>query len=351
MPPTRFAFSRIRVSAARVRASRAGLVALLAGIAALALPGPAVAAGCEPAPASAPILAQRLVAALPQGLSGALAFKPPFGPPQGDLDPGFADFLDGRRQAALLTRELAEPDLARFRRAHAGRSPVVMPVAAGAWNRFGYVDAVVVIVNRENPLRSLSLRDLDAMLSTTRWRGGADVTRWGQLGLGGSWRFAPVHLTGGADWHAGESARALTIRRLVLSLPGRTGRWKRVADSGSEAEVVERVGKDRLAVGFTGAGHLSPAVRAVRIEGIAADAATAASGRYPLLRTVDLLFDAPSGRIDPRVARSLDWFLSAEGQDFLGRQGDFAALPAPALLASRRKLARFSHAQGCDCCN
>jgi len=348
MPPTYFSVARIRAISARAGVFRVGLAGVLAGVAALAEPGIAAAAGCGPVLASAPILAQRLVAALPSHLSGVLAFKPPFGPPQGDLDPGFADFLDGRRPAALLTREIAEPDLARFRRAHAGRAPVVMPVAAGAWNRFGYVDAVVVIVNRENPLRSLSLRDLDAMLSTTRWRGGGDVTRWGQLGLGGSWRLAPVHLTGGADWQDSESARALTIRRLVLSLPGRTGRWKRAADSGSEAEVVERVGKDRLAVGFTGAGHLSPAVRAVRIEGVAADEATAASGRYPLLRTVDLLFDAPAGRIDPRLARSLDWFLSPEGQGFLGRQGDFAALPAPTLRESRRKLARLSPARGCD---
>lgn len=302
---------------------------------------------CEPARGSAPAIMAKL-APLIVGASGdAARIEPPFGPPQGALDPKLQAFLEGRGDFAFLTRELAEADLATFRAHHDGRAPTVIPVAAGNWNRFGYVDAVAVVVHRSNPVTSLSRAQLDAIFSTTRWRGHDPVATWGDLGVSGSLGASPVRLAGGLGWAPTESARALTIRRHVLSLDGRVGLWRPAPESGSEADVVERVGRDPAGIGFTGMGHLSDEVRAVPIEDVPLTAQTARSGLYPLLRSVDLLIDAPGETIDPRLERLARSLLAPEGQAILERQGDFAALPEGTLEHAHRLLGSLKPARTC----
>jgi phosphate transport system substrate-binding protein len=258
-----------------------------------------------------------------------IAVPAPYGPPQGRLDPGLQAFLDGRRDFAFLTRDIAEADLAVFRRAHHGE-PVVMPVAGGAWHRFGYVDPVVVIVNAANPLRALSFRQLDALLSETRWRRGVAPADWSDLGVPG-WRGKPIHVVGGDGWSGEESARALTVRRRVLSIGEQVGRWQMVPGTGGEDEVVARVAADTQAIGFTGLGHLSAGVRTVAIgdggKPVAPTRAAIASGAYPLARTVDLVMARDAhGCLDPAVARFAAWLVGPAGQAVLREQAVFLPL-------------------------
>lgn len=254
----------------------------------------------------------------------------PPGPPQGALDSALAGFLDGRRDFAFLTREIAEEDLTRFRRAHKD-DPVIIPVAGGSWDRFGYVDPVVVIVNAANPIRSLSLAQIDAIFSTSRLRGHAAITDWGAAGVA-EWRGRRVKTMGGDAWSGVESARALSIRRHVLSVGGRVGSWRASPGTGGEADNVERVARDPLAIAFTGAGHILPGTRAVPI--VPRPGATpvlptrdaVVSGRYPLSRTVDLLIARRAdGTIAPALAQFAGYLLSKKGQETVA--GDDSFLP------------------------
>ena len=71
--------------------------------------------------------------------------------------------------------------------------------------RFGYkpgrirvgVDALAIFTNKDNPLKCLSLPQVDAMFSKTR-KGGmkSDVATWGQVGLKGMWASKPVSVYG-----------------------------------------------------------------------------------------------------------------------------------------------------------
>lgn len=321
-----------------VRAALVGSVLLVAS---------PVRAGCGPATGSVPTILSELAPLIVATSGGAVQIEPPFGPPQGALDPKLRAFLEGSADFALLTREAAEADLTVFREHHAGRAPFVLPVAAGNWNRFGYVDAVAVIVHRNNPVGSLSLAQLDAVFSTTRWRGHAPVTRWEDVGVALPLGTEPIRVLGGLDWQRQESARALTVRRHVLSVNGQVGSWREVPEGGSEAEVVNRVGRDPAGIGFTGMGHLSDDVRAVPIEQVALTARTARSGSYPLLRTVDLLLDAPDGRIDPRLRRLARSLLRRATQQAIAAQGDLGPLPRRALGRARRRLAALGVSSAC----
>lgn len=295
---------------------------------------------------SATLAAAPLVAAWLDGFArsgGAASLSGPPGPPQGKLDAELERFLEHRTDFAFLTRDIAEADLATYRRTHPG-DPVVIAVANGAWNGFGLVDPVVVIVNRANPLRAITFRQLDGLLSRTRWRGGPAIARWADLGVQG-WGDAPIHVKGGEAWAAEESARALTVRRRVLSLRSRRGEWRLFLGSGRETDVVADVAADPLGIGLTGLGHLAAGVRplALAAEGGRPTPPTRAAisaGRYPLARTVDLLLPrAPDGCLNPRAQRFAAWLLSPAGQALVRRQGTFLPLTADQLRDGRQRLA------------
>ena len=271
---------------------------------------------------------------------GSAVFSSVPGPPQGRLFPAFDAFLHGAVDLALLTRELSEADFATYRAAHGGAAPAIVPVAGGSPDTFGLVDPVVVIVNRTNPLRGLSLRQLDALLSTTRWRGGRPIDRWRDLKVGGRLAALPVHVVGGDAWSGEESARALTVRRHVLSINGDLGRWRRFEGSGPEAEVVARVAADPAAIGFTGAGHLASGVKAVALEGVLPSRVTVASGRYPLARTIDLLLPRDAqGCLAPRAVRFAGFLLSERGQAVVRAEGRFLPLTPRQRRVSRALVA------------
>jgi phosphate transport system substrate-binding protein len=324
-------------------------VALLGSTAALA-------SAAQPCPASArsgltgsaPMILRGLTSAWRRDFAGiypapSLTLVEPFGPPQGSLNSSLERFLEGRADFAFLTREISEADLATFRRSY-GADPVVVPVAGGAWDKLGYVDAVAIIVNDANPVRRLTLRQIDAALSTTRWRGGVGDD-WGALGVP-QWRGRPVHIAGGGAWSGEESARALTIRRHVLSVSGRRGIWRRAPGTGNEADAVARVAADPLAIGFTGVGHIGPGVHAVALalsERAAAylpTASTIATGRYPLARTVDLLLPPATACRSPDGIDFARYLLGPAGQNVVRTLGPFLPLTSRQQRRSVLLLAR-----------
>ncbi|MBS0478014.1 MAG: substrate-binding domain-containing protein [Proteobacteria bacterium] len=255
----------------------------------------------------------------------------PSGPPIGASNAGLAAFLGGRADFAFVTRDISEPDLATFRAAHDGDDPIVIPVASGAWDRFGYLDAVVIVVNANNPVRRLSYRQLDGIFSASRLRGSRPLRRWSDLGVV-MWRDRPVHVVGGEAWSGEESARALTVRRCVLSVGARRGVWLPVPGSGSEAEVVDRVAADPLGIGFTGMGHVKTGVRVVPIAREDRETAyrptpfSIAKDRYPLARTVDLLI-APKSACASELRSFAQFVVGATGQNLVV-SSEFLPLPA-----------------------
>ncbi|TWT21458.1 hypothetical protein FQY83_08950 [Luteimonas marina] len=144
------------------------------------------------APPIMPALVEAWVAGSRERQSGvSFALGPPWLPPQGRLNPALQDFLEGRRDFAFLSREPSVEDLRTFVRHH-GHEPWAIPVAMGSWRHFGFVDAVGIIVNEANPIRSLSLAQVDALFSESRLRGHPPVTHWGELGVA-QWAGKPVN--------------------------------------------------------------------------------------------------------------------------------------------------------------
>ena len=103
------------------------------------------------------------------------------------------ELLAGRLDAVFTGRPLRPGETVAYAEKFGG-PPILIPVATprpyGKENR----SALGVLVHPDNPLRQLTLAQLDAVFSATRRRGGPQaLTTWGQLGLTGKWADAPIH--------------------------------------------------------------------------------------------------------------------------------------------------------------
>ena len=108
----------------------------------------------------------------------------------------FGELIEGVAKVALLTREFM-PFERDFLREHMGMDQIGIPVATGGYSSVlaECIPSQVVLVNKDNPVKGITVPQLDAILSTTRKAGyKEDITRWGQLGVTGEWADKPIHV-------------------------------------------------------------------------------------------------------------------------------------------------------------
>ncbi len=193
------------------------------------------------------------------------------------------------------------------------------------------VDALAVFVNKDNPVKCLTIAQVDAIFSKSRRHGGKeDVTTWGQLGLTGDWAGKPISLYGRNS--ASGTYGFFKDRTL------KNGDYKdSVKEQPGSAAVVQGVTVDRFAVGYSGIGYATAGVRAVPLTEkkggtcVEATADNAYSGSYPLARFLFVYVNrAPGKPLDPLTREFVKLVLSREGQEGVIKDGYF---PIPASIA------------------
>lgn len=254
-----------------------------------------------------------------------------------DIKPPYAGSLGAKELVkqnldfVFVSRELRPDDIKEFQ-AKFGYPPLSVPVSGGTYRHYGFLDSVAFVVNRDNPIQSLSFAQLDQVLSTTHARGGGAITTWGQLGLTGEWADKPIHVYGIKPWNGFEEF----VRQRVLSTPGHRGEWRTDLNF---AEVVfpiaGEVAKDRYALGYTGMAYVDAPVRTVALSAEADGPAyppsyeAVASARYPLSRLVYFNVNkAPGKPLPPAVEEFLRFVLSRQGQALVLKEGIFLPLRA-----------------------
>ncbi len=196
--------------------------------------------------------------------------------------------------------------------------------------RFGYpptrfdvaLDTLAVFVNRDNPIESLTIPQVDAIFSKTRRCGyPTDISTWGQLGLGGDFATAPISLYG-------RNAASGTYGYFKKHACCKGDYKDSVKEQPGSASVVQGVANDRYGIGYSGIGYATSGVRAVplaRAEGqpaVAASPANAANGSYPLARFLHVYVNkAPGKPLDRLTSEYLRFMLSAQGQKVVIKAG------------------------------
>jgi phosphate transport system substrate-binding protein len=193
------------------------------------------------------------------------------------------------------------------------------------------VDALAVFVNKDNPIKCLTLPQVDAIFSKSRRQGyKEDIKTWGQVGLTGEWASRPISLYGR------NSASGTYGFFKEHSL--KNGDFKdEVKEQPGSASVVQGTTVDRYATGYSGIGYATAGVRAVPLaekEGAKcyeADPDNAYAGTYPLARFLYVYINkAPGKALEPATREFVKLMVSKEGQEVVIKDGYF---PVPASIA------------------
>jgi phosphate transport system substrate-binding protein len=193
------------------------------------------------------------------------------------------------------------------------------------------IDMIVFYVHRDNPIKSLSLAQLDAIFSKTRKAGGAkDVRTWGDLGLQGEWANKPVSAYG----RNSASGTYNYVKEKVLA----GGDFKdSIKEQPGSSSVVQAVATDKFGIGYSGIGFKTADVKAVPLsteespEPVSADAANAFNGTYPITRLLLVYMNyKPGAKLDPLRREFVRYMLSQQGQQAVIKDG---YLPLPIALA------------------
>ena len=245
--------------------------------------------------------------------------------------------IAGTAQVGLMGRLLWDDEDASLVQAWGGL-PQCIAVAGATYNDPKKVQTEAIFVHRDNPIRELTFKQLDAIFSSTRRRGATEpVLTWGDLGLTGEWAARPVH----AVMVKTTTGHALFFRETVLL----SGPWRaNLAEFAEDKVVPEGVVPDRDAIGLTCMPFGSEGARMLALaagdgEGsVPPTLENVVSRRYPLSRLLYLfLRRAPGGSADPLVREFARVALSQEGQT-AALSADF--LPFSAALA-RAELAKL----------
>ena len=207
--------------------------------------------------------------------------------------------------------------------------------------QFGYqpvqlrtsIDMLAVYVHKDNPLKGLTLQQIDAIFAKTRKGGyGSDIRTWGDLGLTGEWKDKPISLYG----RNSASGTYGYFKDHALF----KGDYKdEVKEQPGSSSVVQGVASDKYAIGYSGIGYITPDVRAVPLsdetgdvsEFMAAEAENAYSGDYPLARFLYLSVNyKPGSKLDDLRAEFVRYVFSKDGQEVVIKDG---YLPVPASVA------------------
>ena len=228
--------------------------------------------------------------------------------------------ISGTAQLGPMSREMKGTELDAFEKKY-GYKPTALRTS---------VDALAVFVNKDNPIRCLSLKQVDGMFSKSRRQGGEDITTWGQLGLTGEWASKPLSLYG----RNSASGTYGFFKEHTL----KNGDFKdTVKEQPGSAAVVQGATVDRYAVGYSGIGYATAGVRAVPLSDkdggrcVEATADNSYSGTYPLARFLYVYVNkAPGKPLDPLTREFAKLILTREGQEGVIKDGYF---PIPATIA------------------
>jgi phosphate transport system substrate-binding protein len=250
---------------------------------------------------------------------------------------------EGRAHLAPVGRELMPAEEQAFV-AKFGYKPLAIRVATGSVGSLGKTATSVVLVDKDNPIKGLTLAELDAIYSKTRSRGHAEITTWGDLGLTGEWAKRPIHLYGLKPVNGIEQF----VKANVLLGGDYKDNIEFVKGKGfTHAFTVAAEDMATHPGGLTYAllANVTPNVKVLPLAEAAGQPfleptlENVYAHKYPLSRYVYIFVNRPPGKpLEPKIKEFLKLVLSREGQDVVAKEGVFIPLTPEVVRDELKKL-------------
>jgi phosphate transport system substrate-binding protein len=224
---------------------------------------------------------------------------------------------EGTSNLGPMSREMKDDEIEAFEDKN-GYKPTAIPVA---------VDALAVMVNKDNPIKGLSMEQVDAIFSSTLKCGGSkEITTWGDAGVE-AWGAKSIQLYGrnsvsGTYGYFKEHALCKgDFKNNVNEQPG-------------SASVVQSVTSSTNGIGYSGMGYSTSGVKMVALakkgstDYVDATPENALKGTYPLTRYLFIYVNKkPNQPLAPLDLEFMKMVLSKEGQEVVVKDG-YIPLPA-----------------------
>lgn len=229
---------------------------------------------------------------------------------------------EGTSNLGPMSREMKDDELEAFEDKY-GYKPTAVPVA---------IDALAVMVNKDNPIKGLTIPQVDAIFSTTLKCGHPkDIETWGDAGVA-AWGSKSIQLYGrnsvsGTYGYFKENALCKgDFKSNVNEQPG-------------SASVVQSVATSTNGIGYSGMGYTTSGIRMVPLakkEGqpfVEAKPENALNGTYPLTRYLYVYVNKkPNQPLPPLENEFMKMVLSKAGQQVVIKDG---YIPLPAKIADK----------------
>lgn len=225
-----------------------------------------------------------------------------------------AALISGTAHFGPMSRAMAGREIDAFEKQY-GYKPTLL--------RTG-IDVLAVYVNKDNPIKGLTLPQVDAIFSSTR-RGGLDrdIRTWGQAGLAGEWTNLPISLYGR---NAASGTYGFFKENALFGGDYRN----EVKEQPGSSSVVQGVASEKAGIGYSGIGYRTADVRPVPLARAAGEeyyeavAENAYSGSYPLARLLYVYVNARPGEpLDPVRREFIRYIFSRQGQSDVLKDGYF----------------------------
>jgi phosphate transport system substrate-binding protein len=233
--------------------------------------------------------------------------------------------IEGTAQLGPMSRPMKQAEIDAFEKKY-GYKPTEIKVS---------IDALAVFIHKDNPIKSMTMEQVDSVFSSTRKAGGPNIEKWGDLGMTGTWAGRALSLYGR------NSASGTYGFFKDVALKG--GDYKAtVKEQPGSSSVVQGVSSDLAAIGYSGIGYMTSGVRAVPLAGADGKAYEASmehclSGKYPLARFLYIYVNKKRGQpMDKLTSEFIRFVLAKPGQEVVVKDGYFPLPAKPAAEETKK---------------
>jgi phosphate transport system substrate-binding protein len=227
--------------------------------------------------------------------------------------------IEGTAQLGPMSRAMKSEEIDEFEKKF-GYKPIEVKVA---------IDALAVYTHKDNPIKGLTLKQIDSIFSSTFKGGGTAITKWGQTGMDAEWadkdisKYGRNSASGTYGFFKDEALLKGDFDASVKEQPG-------------SSAVVQGVASDLGGIGYSGIGYRTSSVNAIAL-GTSPDALfeptyeNCLSGDFPLSRFLYVYVNKnPEKPLDGLTLEFLRFVVSQEGQEVVVKDGYY---PMPAEVA------------------
>jgi phosphate transport system substrate-binding protein len=245
-----------------------------------------------------------------------------------------------------------------------GFNPVEITAVTGSYDVPGWENSTVILVNKDNPLKGITMEQLDGVFGAARdggwsgtnfrpdWARGPEknIRTWGQLGLTGEWADKPINVYG-------FNLRYNTATDFADKVLKASDKWNEnihayahiVQADGKRYiqadQITDALARDKYGIAFNRYRGERPGLRRLDLaarEGgpfVAHTLETVQDRSYPLYQEAYFYTSVkPGTKMDPNVKEFLRYVLSQEGQAEVTRDGKYLPLTAEVVREQLAKL-------------